>query len=187
MNAITIFIIPPDTLAFIPLTVFYITFSIFELATAVLLSVFPRALIYPSIRPLQRPFSFFFVFVIVTNVLAAIRPCEFPTAMHLIIFPGSFIASLVSPSIFTVSTDIVELELAFVARAVSPSELPCAVLCSINKVTFIFRLVWPGFSSLSVLFIFEPVASIDCTIKMSVNADTMGFIVFPLSLVNISV
>ena len=161
VDAVAIFVVPPDPLSFVPFPHFDFSLSIFELALAMLLPVLPGTLVDSSIWPFQGALSLLLVFKVLAHVLTAISPCEFTATVHLIILPGTFVAPLISPFVLSKATDIVELKLAIVTRSICPGKLACPVLRSIHEISLILRLIRPSLRAFAVLLVLKPVTPID--------------------------
>jgi len=74
-----------------------------------------------------------------------------------------------------------------VGAAVCPVKLTRSMLLAIMIGSFIVCAVRPYFFSLPMLLVFEPVAFILGSISMVVPAFSMGFVVFPIAVVDVTV
>jgi hypothetical protein len=153
----------------------------------VLLSILPLALVHATVGPGENTFTLFLVIEVFTFVAAAISPRKYSTSVHLVVIPKSVILTAVAPSIHSLAVDVVIDKLTSVGASVSPMELSVTMLLSILIISLVTRVVRPNFFTLTMLLIFKPVPFIFGTIGVVINTKTVGFIVFPETVVNIAV
>ena len=87
----------------------------------------------------------------------------------------------------TVAIDGVILKFTLVGAAIFPGELALAVFYTVVIVTFVFAAIWPYFGAFTLLFVVKPHPGIRAASEIFERPKTMGLVLFPVSLVNITV
>lgn len=88
---------PGDPLAFVPLASLGLARGRCVYADAMLLSVFPVAIVAPSVGPEEDPFALLLIVDVLTLVPSTIGPSEDPATFHLVVLPLTFVNSAVRP------------------------------------------------------------------------------------------
>jgi len=107
--------------------------------------------------------------------------------VHFVVEPLALVLLSIWPNVGAGATDFIHFEVSVVDWAVGKSELALAVLFALEVLSFINGSIWPSFNTKAMLLIISPIALIPCAICMRVGSFAIGFIVFPLTLVDIPV
>ena len=83
--------------------------------------------------------------------------------------------------------DVIIDEFTLIAITVSPRELADALLHALAVVALKFAAVGPSLHTLTILRVVLPEATIQRAVLMEVEAKAMSFVIFPLSLVDVTV
>ena len=88
---------PGDPLAFVPLSSLGLARGRCVYTNAVLLSVFPVAIVAPSVGPEEDSLALLLIVDVLTLVPSTIGPGEDPAALHLVVLPLALVDSAVRP------------------------------------------------------------------------------------------
>jgi hypothetical protein len=99
----------------------------------------------------------------------------------------SFINSAISPLELTSAMHFVVLPVAFIFGSVGPLEHAFAVLLAPQVVSAVERAIWPLLSAEPLLLIFMPATFVGGALRVEVLSLTMGFVVNPLALVDVTI
>ena len=157
-----------------------------ESACPVLLAILPLALVVAPIRPCEYSKPVLLVFVVLACVFAAVGPLQLTVPMHLVLVPCSCVLPSIGPAVYALSCDVVGDELSAVVVAIGPHELPVAILVSLLIATDELASVGPVLDTTPVLQIIEPVAAVSTAVRLQQDAESVGLVRTPLSLVNIA-
>ena len=91
------------------------------------------------------------------------------------------------PHVATVAFELIVLEVTFICIAVSPAGSTMAVFLPCNKVANERGFIWPDLHSKALLLVFEPIASVLRSIKVCVGTKAFRLVIFPLTLVHVSI
>ena len=154
---------------------------------AVLLTIKPSASIDVSIGPEKGTLAMLLVLDVVSLVALTIGPAQDSVAVHLVLSPHAFVLTSILPLIGPLALNVVVFKVSLVAVTVGPCEGAKAHLYALFIVPFELGAVRPTFDAFAVLCVIFPIAAIQRAILVEIVAVTMGFVIQPLALVNVTV
>ena len=152
-----------------------------------LLSIFPVALVGSTVWPYKLSIAVFLIVSVLSNIFAAITPCEGTLSVHFVVLPVAFVLSAVAPHVHSLSMNVVVEEFSNKHGRVSPFESPCAVLLTVLVVAFVAGPIRPGFNTIAILFVLQPFSSVLRTIDVDVGTTPVGLVVEPLAFIDITI
>ena len=154
---------------------------------AVLLTINPPAPVDMSIGPEEGTMAMLLVLDVLPLVALPIGPAQDSETIHLVHPPHADILSPILPIISSFALNVVVFKVSMVAVAVSPCEGTKSHLYALFIVPFELGTVGPTFNTPAILCVVLPEAAIQGAILVEVEAVTMGFVIQPLALVNVTV
>lgn len=171
----------------VPLLKYFFAFHIHTVTLTMLFSLLPLSFENYSVGPGDHSRTIFLVVFVGSFVSLTGRPNVFTSAMHLVILPLSIIIHLIIPLIGALSRKTIIHKLPFIALAILPGELPVPVFLPILKLSFKSLLIRPCFYAITFLRACIPSTIILWPVKVDIEAPSVGFVVDPVSLVNITI
>mmetsp|Transcript_16812 Transcript_16812/g.21278 ORF Transcript_16812/g.21278 Transcript_16812/m.21278 type:complete len:331 (-) Transcript_16812:150-1142(-) len=156
-------------------------------AEPVLLALVPVALVAALIGPGIDAETMLFVVFVLALVHSTIVPDVNAHALHVVVQPLALILATIEPGVDANTTDFVLAPVARVHGAIVPLVAADTVLAAESIVALIARLVRPGLHTVPVLQVVLPHALILRTVDVLVDTTTIGFIVGPVPVINVSI
>ena len=152
-----------------------------------LFAIFPSALVLSAILPDELAVAVSLVLSKVALILFTIWPDQMPVTVHFIVNPSASVILLVGPDIDTLSLNLIHFECTLVYGAIRKLELSSAVLLPLVVLSLVHRVIGPSLPTKTMLLIVTPSACILCAVRVSVDALAVGFIIDPVTLINIAI
>jgi hypothetical protein len=107
--------------------------------------------------------------------------------VHFVAFPIAHVFTTVAPRVGSFTVDVIVVELAHIAGLILPPKHAEAFFLSSNVLALIDSTIGPSLGSLPVLLIFEPIALVSRAIHVHVHTFALGFVIEPLSFVDVTI
>ena len=178
---------PSLLLPFFPDTFSCDTFLIGVLTRAMLLASEPLTVIDASISPFINAMTVFLIIHVGAFVASPVGPLHHALSIHLVLDPLAAIGAPVFPCIGAKTMDLVRRELSVVRVSIGPGRFAGSLFDPIDIIAVEFRLIGHRGDTSTLLLILLPKAAMSCTVIMSVDTETMGFLILPESLVIVAI
>lgn len=119
--------------------------------------------------------------------MTAIRPFHDSLAAHASIEPVACVPTPIVPLVTAEALELIVLEVTFVGAPICPASFSLTTLSTCNKVADKGRFVRPDLHPQSVLLVFDPEATMFCTICVHIGTKAIGLIIRPIALINVSI
>jgi len=180
---------PTISLAILPLSLALgLIFIAIKDSTSSLNVVFPLSNVSISVCKFFFAFAFNFTWFEISVVSRAIRPNHSTFSIHIVFFEITFVKfPRIREVIFAFSFKFSVLKVTFVVTAFEFKATLSSFL-SVKKLTSVFYVVkTPWFSSKTVLLIVKPFAHIHATLSVNKDSIAVGFSIFPVSLIDVTI
>jgi hypothetical protein len=151
--------------------------------------VSPTSNVLCAIRPLESAFTVFFAILKVSFILAAISPCFNSSSLDIAHSELSLIPFIqISKVVFSMTLEYSIYKVTFIKTSIFPFKSALSTLFTLIELTYVFSFsIIPAFFALPMLQIIHPISRVFGSVSVDESALSMSHIVFPLSLVNITV